>query len=98
VTQPPATERLAKLVEDVFADGVLDPDERQALRQMYDQGGLTVSQVKTVFRDFMEKTWGEVIEDGVITPDERAKLQTIVYELRLPAECIPDQVRRVLDD
>lgn len=90
-------ERLAHLLDEVFADGRLDPDERDELRRLFSSGGLTVSQAKAVFQDFVERTWGEVMADGVVTDDERQKMETIIRELKLPADVLPPQVALFLD-
>src|SRR5689334_16479561 len=89
-------DQLAELVDRIFADGIVEPAERDELRRLYRDGGLTIPQVREVFAAFVAKTWGEVIEDGVVTPEERAKLTTILRELKLPADILPPQMRQIL--
>jgi hypothetical protein len=91
-----AQKKLYSLIERVFEDGVVHPDERCALRTLYAEAGLNVSEVKAVFRTFLVHTWGEIIADGVLTPEERGKLANIAGELRLPLDCVPTDVALVL--
>jgi hypothetical protein len=90
-------DRLRKLLRQVFADGVLTNEEKDQLRTMYRQGGLTVAEVRSVFESFLAEVWGEIWADRVVTAEERAKLETIVRELKLPSEMIPEAVRSALD-
>lgn len=92
----PAQEALLSLVERIFADGVVTPAERSELVSLYRDGMLTVSEVKAVFSTFLAETWADTISDGVLTAEERDKLATIVRELRLPRECVPDHVAWLL--
>jgi hypothetical protein len=94
-TEGPA-ERLSALLHDIFADGVVEPEEREALHDFYRQGGLTLDDVREVFTGFVRATWGEVLEDGVIGRHEREKLIAIVRELKLPPEALPQGVVRLL--
>jgi hypothetical protein len=91
-----ATERLRELIERVFADGVLEPGERQELTEMWKKGRLTVSQVRDVMTAYVRDTYADVMADGVVTDAERQKLTAIVAGLRLPPECVPDEMRRLL--
>lgn len=84
---------LLSLVERIFADGVVTPSERSELVLLYREGGLTVSEVREVFTAFLTQTWGEVMADGVLTDDERKKLSTIVRELHIPSDCVPNAVK-----
>jgi len=90
----PAQSALFALVDKIFADGVLTPEERSELRSFYGTGGLSVHEVREVFSAFVKKTWGEAVEDSFVTPDERQKLLTIIVELRLPPEMVPSEVAR----
>lgn len=83
---------LLALLDRIFEDGVVTPSERSELISLYRQGGLTVADVREVFSAFLHQTWGEAIADGVLTSDERSKLSTIVRELRVPRDCVPDCV------
>lgn len=87
---------LAALIERIFDDGVVDPAEREQLRDFWRQRGLTVAQVRQVVDAFVARVWGEVIADGVITADERQRLSAVRDGLRLPDEVLPDPVRRAL--
>jgi tellurite resistance protein len=84
---------LLSLVERIFADGVVTPAERSELVLLYREGGLTVAEVREVFKAFMAQSWGEAIADGVLTDEERKKLSTIVRELHIPRDCVPDTVK-----
>jgi hypothetical protein len=83
---------LLSLIDRIFADGVVTPSERSELVSLYREGGLTVSEVREVFTEFLHETWGEVIADGVLTDAERQKLFTIVHELHVPRDCVPNEV------
>lgn len=90
------TEKLRALIERIFEDGVVEEKERDELKRLYRDGGLTVPQVKEVFAAFVSDTWGEVMSDGVVTDDERNKVRTILTELKLPANMLPDDLRKSL--
>jgi uncharacterized membrane protein YebE (DUF533 family) len=87
---------LAALIERIFADGVIDPAERQTLQDFWRQRGLTVPQVRQVVDAFVARVWGEVIADGVVTAEERGRLNAVVQGLRLPEEALPGPVRKAL--
>jgi|SRR5688500_3219254 tellurite resistance protein len=91
-----ARDQLAELVHRIFADGVVEPAERDELHRLYREGGLTVKEVREVFGQFVSETWGEVIADGTVSPEEKLKMATILRELRLPADLLPAQMRVVL--
>lgn len=93
-----AEERLRAVLTRVFADGVLEDQERAELRELYTRGGLTVPLVKSIFTDFVKAAYAQVMSDGVVTKSEQAKLRAIVEGLRLPAGSVPDEVSRVLND
>src|SRR5690349_13510896 len=92
----PARDRLAELVDRIFADGVVEQAERDELHRLYREGGLTVKEVREVFATFVTATWGEVIADGTVSDVEKKKLTNIIAELRLPVDAIPAQMRLVL--
>ena len=92
----PAQDQLAELIERIFADGVVEKAERDELHRLYREGGLTVPQVREVFRAFVEKTWGEAIADDVVNDEEKRRLTNIIHELRLPIDIVPEQMRVVL--
>ena len=98
MTTGSAIEKLAATVERIFADGVMDAAEKTELKALFAQGALTVPQVRDVLSAFVRDTWGEVMEDGVLTDAERAKLKAVVRELKLPDDCIPEAVRRVVSE
>ena len=88
--------RLRDCLARVFADGVLEPSEREELKAIYARGTMMVPVVKRIFTEFVTATYAEVMADGVVTSDERAKLRAIVLGLKLPDACVPDEVKRVL--
>ena len=91
-----AEARLRAMLQRVFADGVLEPHEKDELRQLYTQGGLTAPRVRVIFGELLRTTYARVMEDGVVTDDEKRELRSIVDGLKLPPEMVPDEVRRVL--
>jgi hypothetical protein len=80
----------------VFDDGVLEPSEQKELRELYGLGKLTLADVREVFGTFLRHTWENAMADGHLSDDERAKLSNIVLQLKLPAELVPDDVRKAL--
>jgi hypothetical protein len=85
----PAEEALFEVVQRVFEDGRISASDRLAMVSVYGRGGLTVGEVKEVYRAFLRKTWGNVIDDELLTHEERVILVRIVTALRLPWECAP---------
>ena len=85
-------ERLMK----VFDDGILEPHEQTELRELYGMGKLTLPDVRHVFATFLQDSWDKAMEDGVLTADEKRKLENIVTQLKLPADLVPDDVKRAL--
>jgi hypothetical protein len=83
---------LAALIDRIFADGKVDPAEREVLRTFWSSRALTVAQVRAVVDRFVDRLWGEVISDGVVTADERRKLWAVVDGLHLPQAVLPDPV------
>ena len=89
-------EDLGALLDRIFADGVVDPAEREELRQFWIKRGMTVSQVRGVVDRFVARVWDEVIEDGVVTAEERERLRAVVEGLNLPQAVLPEAVRAAL--
>ena len=87
---------LAQLIDRVFADGVVQPAEREELRRFWAQRGMTVGQVREVVEQFLTKTWGEVIADGVVTENEAERLRAVVDGLHLPDSVMPAPMRAIL--
>lgn len=92
-----AQERLAALVERVFADGAVEPHERAELQALYSSGALTAPEVTDVLEAFVVRAYGEAAAAGVVTDAERDALATVVRELRLPLACVPSALRRALN-
>ncbi len=88
----PRQQALLSLLETVFADGIITPDERADLLDFYRQKTLSVAEVREVMTTFVETTWRDALADRVLTDDERAKLVTIVRELKVPRSCMPEAV------
>ncbi len=92
----PSQQDLAALVDRIFADGKIEPAEREELRRFWAARGLSVSQVRTVVDAFVARVWGEVLADGVITEEERARLRAVVSGLRLPEAALPELLRKAV--
>lgn len=95
-TMRPAQETLMALVERIFEDGKVTPFERRELVALYRDASLTVREAKEVYYAFVAKVLDESLADGVLSDEERQKLVTIVRELRLPDDCLPDLVVKLL--
>lgn len=91
-----AQSKLKSLLEAVFEDSVVQPDEREQLEALTKGGELAQDDVRKVFRSFVSAKWGEAMEDGRLTPQERMLLGEIVRELHLPEEALPEQLRLAL--
>lgn len=87
---------LRRLLDQVFADGLVDTKERDALSACKAQ--LPATEVMDVFVKFLSDKWGEASADGRITGVERALLMRIVDELALSAKDLPTQARMALGD
>lgn len=87
---------LRRLLDQVFADQIVEPRERDALAACRAQ--LPAAQVMDVFVKFLSDKWGEASADGRITGAERALLLRIVEELNLAAKDLPSQARMALGD
>jgi uncharacterized tellurite resistance protein B-like protein len=88
-----AQRELSELIDRIFADGKIEPEEREQLRSFWANRGLTVGQVRAVVDSFVARVWGEVNADGQITDEERTRLRAVVSGLRLPDEVLPPAVR-----
>jgi hypothetical protein len=88
--------RLRAMLGRIFADGVVEPRERDELRALFREGALSVPEVRAAFASFVDESWGKMMEDGVLEPHERQKLRAIVEGLKLPDDCIPDAVKAAL--
>lgn len=89
--------RLLELVRRIFADGMMNPGEKDDLRSLLRTSGLSVADVREVFATFAREQWGEVIADGVVTREERERLATIVRELKMPTDVLPEGMRESID-
>jgi tellurite resistance protein len=93
----PKAALLAKLTR-IFADAVVDEDERSGLRAFLASGELSASETKEVFESFVETTWKATNEDGIISEIELQRLREIIRVLQLDASVLPkawlDAVRK----
>lgn len=87
---------LRQLLEQIFADAIVEPKERDALAAARAQ--LPADEVMGVFVQFLSDKWGEAYADGRITSVERSLLLRIVSELNLIATDLPLQARMALGD
>lgn len=94
MSQTPAN--LRRLLDQVFADGIVDTKERDALTACRAQ--LPPAEVMNVFVKFLSDKWGEASADGRVTGVERALLIRIIDELNLAAKDLPAQARMALGD
>jgi len=85
---------LRRLLDQIFADGVVEPKERDALAAS--RAKLPAAQVMDVFVRFVSDKWGEASADGRITGPERALLIRIIDELNLVAKDLPVEARMAL--
>lgn len=87
---------LRRLLDQVFADGIVEPKERDALAAC--RSALPATDVMNVFVKFLSDKWGEASADGRITGVERALLIRIIDELGLAAKDLPAQAKMALGD
>jgi uncharacterized tellurite resistance protein B-like protein len=85
---------LRQLLEQIFADGIVEPREREALAQTRAQ--LPAIEVTGVVGNLLKDKWGEASADGRITGAERALLIRIVDELNIVARDLPTEARLAL--
>ena len=90
-------EDLGALLTRIFEDGIIDPSEREELRQFWIKRGMPVSQVRQVVELFLAQIWDSIIDDGVVTPEERQRLQTVIKGLNLPDSVLPVEVLAALN-
>ena len=87
---------LRRLLDQVFADGIVEPKERDAIAAL--RAKLPAKDVMDVFVKFLSDKWGEASADGRITGIERSLMLHIVDELALSAKDLPTQARMALGD
>jgi hypothetical protein len=87
---------LKKLLNDIFDDEIVEPNERQHLAKFTKH--MKRDETLAVFQEFLHEKWGEVIADDVITGSERRLLGHIMAELDLDIEHLPVQARMALKD
>ena len=93
VSQP---EELTKFLEAIFADGIVEPREREDLSAF--SKTLPHAQVREVFVAFLLAKWGEVAADDIITGQERALMGKVIHELDLELSELPLQAQVLLKD
>jgi hypothetical protein len=81
--------KLKGMLARIFSDTVVEDDERRELKAYLSSGALSVTDVKTVFEDFVATTWKITMADGVVSEVERTRLVNIVKELGLAKEMLP---------
>ena len=94
--QTEAEARLRTMLARVFADGVLEDDERKELQGLYTEGGLLRNRVKEIFLELLRDTHASVIADGVVTDDDKRRLRGIIDGLKFPPDLVPEEVKRAL--
>lgn len=87
---------LRRLLDQVFADGIVETKERDALAAC--RAKLPAAEVVKVFSKFVADKWGEASADGRITGSERSLILNIISELNLVAKDLPPEVRMALGD
>lgn len=92
----PTPDQLRALLDRIFADAIVEPNERAELFQY--SSALPREETLAVFRRFISDKWGEAIADDVITPQERALLSRIVSELSIQLLDLPEQMQHALRD
>lgn len=80
----------------IFSDGVVEPEERAELRAKLKDGSITADQARATMIEFLRTTMKHVMADGKVTDRERDKLRTMLAELALPDDCVPDEVKRAV--
>ena len=73
--------QLKTLLQDIFADDIVEPKERETLAKFTEQ--LSNEETLEVFQTFLKEKWGEATQDGVVTAQERRLLAHIMEELGL---------------
>ena len=90
----PTQAALRALLDRIFHDGIVTPEEREELASL--RGGLPPSVVEKEFHAFLVQKWGEAMKDDVLTAVEVSLLARIVQELELDHARLPLQARHVL--
>ncbi len=80
----------------IFSDGVVEPGERAELKAKLASGGISAEQARATMLDFLKTTMKHVAADGKVSDHERDKLKTILAELALPDDCVPDEVKQAI--
>lgn len=88
--------RLLGMLARIFSDGVLEDAERAELQEHLRSGALTPESARATMSEFLLTTMKHALADGTVTERERAKLRLIVDTLALPADCIPEDVKKAL--
>ena len=89
-------ENLRKLLNQIFADAIVEHDERVSLKAA--KQDMAAEDVKAVFSAFATEKWGEANKDGIISAQERTLLHRIISELDLEADDLPPMARFALKD
>jgi uncharacterized membrane protein YebE (DUF533 family) len=87
---------LKGMLARIFADGEVEPHERTELDAKLKSGALSHDVVRATMLDFLRTSFSHVKADGVVTGREQERLKTIVEELALPSDCIPDEIKRAI--
>ncbi|MFO0694378.1 MAG: hypothetical protein U0230_12535 [Polyangiales bacterium] len=87
---------LMQMLESIFADEIVDVEERTRLLDLEEHSGLSRDEMHRVFQRFVEAKWGEAMIDDRFTDHEALVLERILEELELPPERIPLQLRLAL--
>jgi uncharacterized membrane protein YebE (DUF533 family) len=81
----------------IFADGVIEPEERTELDAKLKSGALPHDVARATMLDFLNTSFAHVLADGVVTGREQARLKAIVDELALPDDCVPEEIKRAIE-
>lgn len=87
---------LKGMLARIFSDGRVDDAERAELRARLASGALAPAVAQETMRDFLATTYKHATADGKLSDAERGRLRTIVTELDLPNDCVPDEVKRAI--
>lgn len=85
----PLQRALFDVAVQIFAEGVVTPEQRACLARVHRDQDLSVDELEEVFEAFLRATWGDVIDDELLTAEDWARLAMIVRELRLPVQRVP---------
>ncbi len=87
-----AQERLLSLVFRSFAGGVVTAEETEQMRFTCRKGDLSSREIHDVLQLIAHAIWGPSVAD-TMSDEERRKVETIVANLQLPDECLPEGIR-----